>query len=316
MDKILSYDRDVFGRQFMQCGQRHGVVFLKRRGLPVENLLYSAFHSSDLLLDQIVINKKPKYRFQSDFYSESDLDVLGVKMQKISAENYAELDRAVDEAIEQDGFVLLGGDVFYFPHCPEYKNTHLSHQIVVRGVRSDGWVEIVDDNPASILCEYVYSRQEVVDFFDNNIKRRMIRLIQVRDVSEKESLGEMRCRFDGYIGRHSDSFRLYESIGDYLENSFEAFESKIRCLRDVFTLLSGSRLCFRRYLEYIGAPKDIIVRVQDLSDKSFALKSVFIRAEITRKLNVDGILDSINRYKNLEVCVLDLLRKFSVRQSI
>jgi hypothetical protein len=166
-ERVYAYDHTLYDRRFLNCCQRHAVVFLNERGVPIDLLFFRALVPSDLIMTQILLENRPKYAITTDYFSPEDLALLGVTIHEHAAENFGDIRPVALAHINRTGFALLAGDVFHFPHCPEYRISHGEHVVVLRGCNGHVW-SIVDDNHASILCEYEYPEHSVRNFFENN----------------------------------------------------------------------------------------------------------------------------------------------------
>nr|WP_234015072.1 hypothetical protein [Cronobacter dublinensis] len=133
-DVLYPHDAQLYDRRFMNCAERHAVVFLKERRAQTDLLFYRALVSSDEIFRQIIQQKKPKYNFVNGCFNEPDLNALGIYPHELRGDGFAQIKPDVDALIRQYGFVLISGSVFYFPHCPEYRQKHLHHLVVLNGV--------------------------------------------------------------------------------------------------------------------------------------------------------------------------------------
>lgn len=308
-ETIYPYDLELYDRRFLNCGQRHAMVFLEKMGVPVNLLFYSALPSSDQVLQQMVVEKKPKFAFACRFYAPEDLAAIGVHEHVLEQDRFAELQSVIEQRLSTEGFVLLSGDVFYFPHCPEYRNAHLPHIVVLRGRNPDGSWEVVDDNAASVLCEYTYPHAMVRDFCENNSERKLRYYDVERTVSFTTASQTIQPRFAQFIAQYQDSYWFYDQIETLLDNPLDAPPLKLKALHDAFTLLSGSRRCFAKYLEESGAPALALDKAHTFAEAAFVLKSIMVKAQLTGKLNAAGVIERCAGLKQLELDLLSALRQ-------
>lgn len=308
VEKIYPYDAAFYDRKFMNCGQRQAIVLLEKKKVPVNLLFYNSFSSSDSILRQIIVEKKQKYAFASDFYSPKDLKTIGVWIETINADSFDRIVPTLDEHIRREGFALISGDVFYFPHCPEYKARHTSHIAVLQGKdRDDDW-KVIDDNPASILCEYIYYFHTVRQFFENNVARKAKFIHTSAEATREAAMREIERDFQAAMRNWRDSYLLYDEIDDVIRNPFDSAEIKMRTLHDSFTLLSGSRSCFRKFLEEIGIEGAAVGKSQEFADIAFSLKSLAVKWQITGKMNIDGVMKYCKSLKQLDIEIRENLR--------
>ncbi|WP_176059320.1 hypothetical protein [Paraburkholderia sp. BCC1876] len=298
--KSFDYDRDLYDRQFMSCLFRHAVVWFGKMGLPADLLFYDALASSDAVMQQMVVDKLPKFAFRCDSFSDADFDLIGVKEIGVLADTFVEVRPLIVKQIESGKAVLLEGNVFYFPHCPEYRNAHAQHVVVIDHIMPDGSWHIVDDDPASVLCEYVYEDAVVARFFENSVNRKL----RYYELDPSRPLGEVVSliddRFEAFVRGHRDTFTFYDAVRDILRNPYDSNVNKHRLLHDCFSILAGSRKCFARYLQISHWPDSLVIGAMRCSKEASVLKSVMARAMMTGALRFDGLVDRCLLLKQLE----------------
>ncbi len=316
MEKIYDYDAVLYDRRFMSCGQRHAIVFLAERGVPVNLLFCSAWMSSDLVYQQVIVDKRPKYAFECDFYEPQDLARIGVTIHELNAENYEDIAQQVDKGIDALGFVLLSGDVFYFPHCPEYRNAHASHIVVLRAKHANGLWQVVDDNAASVLCEYQYDAEMVERFFNNNFDRKLRHFELApnfdRDAAKQSSLE----RLAALVRVRQDSGRFYDEILDIYNAPYDSLTIKLKALHDAFCLLSGSRSCVAQYLSEVGAPTPLVQDMRTFAEQAMALKGMMVKGQITRNVNREKLRTMCSVLKELDLKISESMVSFCRTQNV
>src|SRR5258708_7495621 len=135
---------------------------LAERTPAVHDLFFRCLISTDRILEQVVQEQCPKYNFTCELMAPADLAKIRVSGQDMAVDDFAEARPLLLETVAREGFVILVIDVFYLPHCPEYRIKHIVHTIILTGYDRDSheW-SIIDDNPVSVLCNYTY-REEVI----------------------------------------------------------------------------------------------------------------------------------------------------------
>lgn len=298
--KPVEYDRELYDRQFMSCLFRHAVVWLGRMGRPVDLLFYNALASSDTVMQQIVVERLPKFAFRCESFSEADFALIGAKEKSVLADRFSDIRPLIVEQIEQGQAALLEGDVFYFPHCPEYRNRHAQHVIVMDRMLSDGRWHIVDDDHASLLCEYEYAEDRVAGFFENSVNRKL----RVYELDRSLTLGDASAsidrRFTAFIDGHRDSFVFYDALGEILDSPYDSPMNKFRVLHDCFSVLAGSRKCFAQYLRTTNVEASLVTQAVRCSNEASILKSVMARATMTGALKFDSLAERARSLKQLE----------------
>lgn len=308
-DVIYPHDAQLYDRRFLNCAERHALVFLKERLPEVDCTLYRALVSSDDIFQQIIQEKRPKYNFTSGCMAEADLNALGIVTQTLRSDTFASLKTDAAAVLQQHCFALLSGSVFYFAHCPEFRKKHLHHLVVLHGMDAqEQHYRVVDDNPASVLCEYSYAASDVAAFYDNN-GDRLLRYFRLDDYAKSVANDYFADAFRAYIDQFQDSQQLFGSVGDYLAMPFEATDNKLQLLHDSFSLLSGSRSLFAHYLRTQAGQETAVELAQQLSHQAFVLKSLMVKARITKRMDVADIESRVQRLQGHETQLLDELRR-------
>ncbi|EOC0266562.1 hypothetical protein ACOII5_003730 [Cronobacter dublinensis] len=308
-DILYPHDAQLYDRRFMNCAERHAVVFLKERRAQTDLLFYRALVSSDEIFRQIIQQKKPKYNFVNGCFNEPDLNALGIYPHELRGDDFAQIKPDVNALIRQYGFVLISGSVFYFPHCPEYRQKHLHHLVVLNGVdEARDRYQVADDNPASVLCQYQYGLQEVAGFFDNN-GDRLARWFTLDHYNSDDATRYFHQALRDYLTHYQDSQQFLSGIEDYLKDNFEAREIKLQLLHDGFSLLSGSRTLFAHYLSLQHPDQDAMTELaRQLGQQAFILKSLVVKARITQRLDIADLATRARQFQEQESALLQALR--------
>jgi hypothetical protein len=309
---MFGYDFQLYDRRFLNCFQRHAMVFLAKLGVPVDLLFYNAFPTSDAVLEQMVMENKPKYAFTSPFFCDTDLALLGISVRTTKAERLDDLLPHIEQQIDTLGFALLVGDVFCFSHCVEYQTSHAQHVVVLRKRHADGSWDIVDDNPASVLYEYHHPHAAVAAFFASDGFHGMFS-IDVATSPVLDPAAEFSQRYFAGMATREDTGRFYRQVGQLIDNPFSAPVVKYRALHDAFTLLSGSRACLARYLKLISAPDHVIGKIAQYSEAAGVLKGLVVKANLTGRLNKDDLIARCAALEDIEREFAAALRTFAGR---
>ncbi len=244
---IYPYDRGLYNRSFLNCYQRQSMVMLAERVPEVHQLFYPCLISTDDMVEQIIRLQRPRYDFESRFFEPADLARIGVVSQDVPVDSYAEARPLLLETVAEQGYALLVVDVFYLPHCPEYRVKHVVHAITLRefdaGARE--W-SIIDDNRASVLCTYRYPEEVVAASYDNN-ERRRVRYFCSTGFDPDEVAGGTGRAFSELLRGYRDTRRLLSSVDDVIGCPWVAPGRMISLLHDAFSIYQGSRLCLREY---------------------------------------------------------------------
>lgn len=306
-EQPFPYDVQLYDRRFLNCFQRHAVVFMKRLGIEVDWLFHNALPAANDIFQQMVVENKAKYALQSSYFSEDDLALLGVRFYERQAEHLDDLLEIIHQQIQANGCAFLSGDVYYFAHCPEYRSAHAQHVVVLRQANADGTWDIVDDNAASVLCEYRYPQQVLEQFFQNEGARRMFCLEWTpTPISAVET--SFPQRHQAFLNDFNNDPWFYYNLEHLLDNPLACDATKFRALHDVFTLLAGSRDCFSRYLSMTGAPEATQERVALFAKEAGVLKGLMVMAQITGKVRRRDLIERCAALAELETQYLYDLR--------
>ncbi|MEV5886565.1 BtrH N-terminal domain-containing protein [Streptomyces sp. NPDC052020] len=244
---LYPYDGELYSRLFLNCYQRQSLVMLAERVPHIPLLFHSCLISTDEILRQVVRERRPKYDFASGLLAPENLARIGVTAEEESFGSYAEARSFVRDIVHREGYAILVGDVYYWPHCPEYRTRHLTHTIVLTGYDADTarW-RILDDNPASVLCRYTYPEQVIADSYDHGEVRR-IRYFTIREADAEAAEHGARRAFAELLETYEDSHRLLTAVADIVSCPWTAPEHAIASLHDAFGLYQGSRTALLAY---------------------------------------------------------------------
>ena len=288
-DSIYAYNIELYSRNFLNCAQRHSVVMLRERGVAVDYLFHNSLVSSDEVLEQIVRNLTPKYDFASACLSDDDFRRVGVARECFRVDHYADAQSDILACVERDGFALLAGDVFYFQHCPEYRNRHLFHLVALRGFddQQSQWT-LVDDNPASVLSWYQYPQAQVADFYNNNSVREY-RSYRQQPMELAEIRGNSRLAGQRYLAGYNDSGVLLTQLRDIINAPWQSTTLQYGRLHDAFAVMTGSRRCYAAFLALMQPDHASVSLASSCAQLAGRLRNSFVQARLTGRCSVDKI---------------------------
>jgi hypothetical protein len=247
---------------------------------------------TDSIFDHSIRQRRPKYDFAFDGLTDACFRRVGVTRQSHFIDSFARARGLILDHIAQDGFVLLAGDVFYFPHCPEYRNKHLFHLVILTGwdEKNREWI-LVDDNPASVLCHYRWSEEYVAAFYDNSPVREFRtfrRDPQTLPMFESQTKAQTLAAFARRMTARTDTFALLHALPSLLQSGWFAHESLYPALGESYSILSGSRRCFAAFLRQ--TPYDSIAKkADDSADLAQKLRNRLMRARLTGAIPLPAI---------------------------
>ncbi len=291
-DNVYAYDRGLYSRLFLNCFQRHSLVMLAEREPQVHQLLYRCLVSTDDILQQIVREQRPKHSFESGLLDSEDLARIGMVREEVEFGTYSEARDLLLDVLARQGYAILVGDVFYWPHCPEYRTRHVVHAIVLRGYdpQAAQW-SIIDENPASLLCEYTYSEDVIAAGFDNNELRR-IRYFTAKPFDAEEAGHATRRAFARLVERYEDSLTLLTGVGDLLASPWIAPERAIASLHDAFTLYQGSRVGLSEYVRRWTPDPEVEAVLTRIVKQAEEVQNHMLLGKVTGSLDEVRITDA------------------------
>lgn len=292
---LFPYDVELFSRNFLNCAQRHSIVMLKAAGFPVERLFDTAFMSTDQIFEHSIRQRQPKYDFGYDGLTDESFQRIGVLRTSHFIDRFEDARAQILDLIARDGFVLLAGDVFYFPHCPEYRNKHLFHLVILTGwdAAAGEWL-IVDDNPASVLCHYRWGDQMVAAFYDNSPVR------EFRSYQHIPPPHSLPTTTGPGVSERTDSLQLLTELPALLQSNWFAPDSLFPSLGEAFSILSGSRRCFAAFLRAMNSPVALAEQADAIADAAQKMRNRLVRARITGIINLLKIEELANELAFLE----------------
>lgn len=296
----FAYDHGLYDRQFMSCLYRHAVVWLERLGRPVRLLFYNALPTSDLVLAQMLVERRPKFAFRCDTFSDADFESIGATETAVMAESFADIRPRLLERVQAREFALVEGNVYYLPHCPEYRKANNQHVVVVHGLEADGRWQITDDDATSILRGYVYDEGYLARFFDHSVNRKLRCFDIDHGRSTADALALIEPKFRSFVASYRDSGQFFDAVGDFLHSPFDTAQQKHQLLHDAFAILSGSRQCFAAYLEARGSRATLVEAAAACAKAANTLKMIMARAKLGGALNEGDLLDRVVQLRQHE----------------
>lgn len=213
----------------------------------------------------------PKYDFAFDGLTNDDFAMSGVERVSHFPDTFKSAEPLIHERLASDGFVLLAGDVFYLAHCPEYRNTHLFHLVIVTGYDADtGCWSIIDDNPASVLCHYSYPTSDLAAFYDNN----SVRELRTYRSIDAPTYDAVITRFRATQMDHTDSLALFLDLKDILASPWHDIGTVGRHLGEAMSIFAGSRLCLGAFLRHVLDQPDVAIQADALSASALKLRDL------------------------------------------
>lgn len=306
-DLVYSYDKDLYSRSFLNCYQRQSLVMLGERVPDVHLLFAGCLLSTDDILEQVVRLNRPRYDFVSGLFDPGALARIGITRQDVPVDTYAEAKPLLLERIRETGYALLVIDVFYLPHCPEYRERHIVHSITLREY-ADGQWSIIDDNPASLLCEYTYPEQVIADAYDNNELRR-VRSFSVTEYDARGAARGTAGEFSELVQKYQDGGMLLSGVDEILACPWIAPERAITLLYDAFAVYLGSRTCLREYLRRESGDSETDALLGRILEQATNVQNQLLLGKVTGFVDAARTKSACLGLQDAEEDLMDRLRR-------
>ncbi|MCD0453399.1 hypothetical protein LO762_30085 [Actinocorallia sp. API 0066] len=245
-DVVYPYDQALYSRAYLNCYQRQALVRLGETVPDVPLLFAGSLVGTDDIREQIIRRARPRYDFESPVLDPAALALLGVTARETVVDDYAAARDIALEAIAASGFALLVIDVFYLPHCVEYRKQHVVHTIMLTGLADGAWT-FVDDNPASLLCAYTFPEDVVAAAFENG-ERRAVRTFTTAPYDPAAAATGAATAFAARLAASTDGLGLLADAADLLTSPWTAPDRAVELLYDALTVHLGARTCLREYV--------------------------------------------------------------------
>lgn len=312
-DVVYPYDKALYGRHFLNCYQRQSLVMLAPTVPNLHLLFHRCLVSTDLILEHTIREQIPKYDFACGFFDAGDLLRIGVAAENLPVDTYAEGRKLLADAVAAEGFALPVVDVFYYPHCAEYRNAHVVHTVTLTGF-DDGTGEwsVVDDNKASVLCRYRYADDVIAASFDNNAVRR-VRFFGRRPSDAGLAQRQTADEFRALVAGHRDELLLFTAIGDILASRWLSRQRVLTGLHDALSLYLGSRTCLHAYLvnAFPGAGEGLGRAVDAAVQRTGEVLGMLRLATITGRLDAAAVVTAAGEIRDAELALVRGIRELT-----
>jgi hypothetical protein len=274
----------------------------------VHYVFFKCLISTDEILRQIVRSQLPKYDFESGFFGSDDLAMIGFIREEVPVDSYADARPLLLDIVAAHGYALVVIDVFYLPHCPEYRTRHVVHTVVLTefDTRASEWA-IIDDNPASVLCSYRYPERVIAASYDNNTLRR-VRYYSDKGFDEDgAALGAARGCAD-LLATYRDGRDLFARMNEILACPWIAPGRLMSLLHDAFSIYQGSRTGLLEYVSRsIGDPAAESA-IRRAVSQATEVQNALLVAKVTGLVDADWMKAACGDLDTAEEALVDQLR--------
>ena len=289
-DAVYDYDQALYGRSFLNCFERQCLVMLAAHEPKRSHwLLRRAFISSDAILAQIIQEQRPRYDFDSGLLSPDDLSLIGLTLVEAKADTYEEALPLIRDVVAERGYAFPRVDMFGLPNAEAFRCRHVSHSLIVTSYREDArsW-NVIDDNPAGVLCEAAYPEGVLRQAYDVNAVRGVRYLTPLANPEPETAAAEtVRIRFRSELSSFHDSRTLFTDLSAILATPWLSVNRAYELLHDAFAIHQGARIAFRSFLtrEWDVDTSDL----DEIVERSTELRNTFLIAQVRGSLDVAAV---------------------------
>jgi hypothetical protein len=317
VDKLDKYEQN-----YLNCNHSKIISSFLWRGIPCELLFYQAYESINEIYRQLFIEEKKRWHFRSTIMDEENLNVMGIKRVQSRRTDFSSLMELMKEKVNNKDFLFINCDTFYLYHRKEeYQKHHESHYIILNGYggpKDSPYLSILDDNSNSTgdFSAHIYGFLAIKESYESDFYRKHDFYQECNYYTFGSPSKDYKEQFieksKNYIRALDEDFSFYEKtiklLFEHCENQLY-FSTLIDRLIDAFSIISGSRLLFQRYLVCIDQLTDIQSMLSQISNQAEIIKSILLKIKITNRSNIESLQARINDIQKIEKVTLDQLKK-------
>lgn len=298
-DDVLDYNQELFSRSFLDCYQRQALVMLGRRDVDVGILLGGCYLPAGDMVEHLVRNRMARYNLESDLMTPDNLALAGLAKDDYEPDSFSEAVPLIRSLLADRGFVQIVSDVFYYPHCPEYRKIHIVHAVTVEGYNeAAGLWNVVDDNPASDLARYRYPTEVMAAAYDNGQIRQVRSFTRGDMPMPADPAADARRALSMRASRDHPGEEFWSSGAEMLSSPWISTTEGVQLLVEVLTAFTGSRRAVAACLARVQADTAGEVAAQVIAAGA-RLRSSLIVASVTGRVS-PTLADDLRRVGDLD----------------
>lgn len=293
---------------YLNCRKNQISAILKMYKVPLLDLLfYKSLESSNEVFKSIIIEKKSRFLFKSNCMSENDLAKIGVKQVSRIFTNQADALNYIIDCLSQNKNPLI----FINKNILEHGNIFpvRAHSVIIQSYCPENNTFIVLDDPDDIFKEYSFEYTELKNLIitDKNIVYYFYENI----IDEDKCVNEIKSLYDKLI--LDKDFSAYDLIIEIINgfsnrnNNTSSYqfsdeeEEILDSLFHFFSFLSGSRVFFAKYLEFVklleGNIKD---NLNEYIKNTNIISNLIRKSILQRKVPTERLVDLCLNLKSLD----------------
>lgn len=312
-------------KNYWSCTKENIILQLRSKNIPVEILYYNCLENTDRVLQEIVYNRLERWLYPTKTLSETDLSLIGVKIQKIYFKNYNEVKRIIKELTKQHHIVMLYGDAYYLPYrLNDYNRRHILRTMAIVDIlnhHNNGYVyRVLSNNGNSHVYRLFNVAESNIESSLNLVPEewRYIFFCDSSEVSETLSRWEevkelFHNKFKEELLKVTDTFEIYDVLSDVVSRERDDFikSDKVTQFEMAMAFLSSSRYLLHQYFQKNTVPKtlwdtcsktlsEISCLLIHCSNQLDLIRKLIIKASITKRLNISKIQMMCAELKTME----------------
>jgi hypothetical protein len=270
---------------------------------PIDFMFYCCLMNSDDIYNQAVGEKKRIW--QCNFPLKGDnLTRFGFVETRQSFGDFQEARPFIHQILQQEEAVFISVDAFYMKSRNQL--IHSGHSIMLfdyKETEQGGLYWVQDFSPD--YCGYLEA-DAIEEMFDSPVmKYRSVSSFAFDSDKMQNNFQLVQSELDPLLDAYSDKFSLYDG---FLRDIQQYDNSVIDCYDQAFTLISGSRLLFNKFLLRIHGDEELSARLQRSSDIALRIKYLLLNAKLTGAYDTPQLLELCELLRSNESIMIDRLK--------
>lgn len=292
-------------KYFFNCKLSMAISYYKSKNLPVDIVFYNCYMSSDNIFRQAIAENKRIW--QCDFPLKlSGLSFFGFQETVKTFDDFDELQNYLYKLSQEGKGAFIAADNYYLKH--RNTNTHSLHTIAILDVTSQEGkkIYVIQDFDPNYYGE-IDSGQLKAMIDNETLDRKQVSTFDFNYEVFKMNYLALAEKFNVWVENYYDNFSFYEHFINSL-TEIETNNNILDCYDQAFSLLSGSRLVFNKFLneiKYSGRLNDELLLASQLASN---IKMMLLKLKVTGKTNIKTLEEKGLLLRNIEKNCFELIK--------
>lgn len=285
----------MFDLNYLDCSKSQYVSYLKHKGFPVEALYYSCLDTSDEIYEQIINQKKSRWIYDELGFQHEDWTLIGVRKRNVYAESLDSLRHGINRLTEEGKVVFVSVEVFHVPHRHlTYQKEKSPHSLMINGIAPDGEIYILDET-APVFSHFKYPLSLLEQCYQEGTGFRYITFFEEMEKCPiKDIQQEANRLFNRHLDRFDDTHILHKYLLQFLVTQGDIdFINTLKQLSAAYTLQSGSREMFSKFLTFINMDKAVVEKAITSSEMANQIRNSLNKAILRGKLKSEMLTKKV-----------------------